>query len=304
MADLKSKLEQKATGGEVAKRPATMGESIQSFLEANAGELAKALPKHVTVDRLNRLAVSTINRTPLLAQCTKASLIGGIVISSQLGLELNTPLGHAYLIPYKRSAKTPNGWEEVHEAQFQLGYAGLIDLAYRTGLFTNLYCEPVYENDEFDYAYGMDKHLTHKPTDGDPGPLKGIYAVFHLQGGGKDFKYWPVEKIRQHAIKYSKSWDSKNNCFKKGSAWADSFEGMARVPVIKDLLKLAPKSIEFREALAHDGAVKAEIKEDMLNASNVPAELEVEYTVVDTSTGEVPLSEEEAAAAQEQAPPQ
>lgn len=292
MSDLKGKLAAKAgVGQEVAKRPMTMGESVGEFLAANAGELAKALPQHVTIDRLNRLAVSTINRTPNLAQCTKASLIGGIVISSQLGLELNTPLGHAYLVPYKRSVKTATGWEEVHEAQFQLGYQGIVDLAYRTNLFTMIYAEAVYENDDFDYAYGMDKHLTHKPTDGAQGELKGIYAVFHLKGGGKDFKYWPAAKITAHAQKYSKSWDSKNNCFKKGSAWGDNFESMGRVPVIKDLLKLAPKSIEFREALVQDGAVKAEIKGDMLNAKNV--DIDAEYSMVDTTTGEIPMSDAE-----------
>lgn len=95
--------------------------TLAGFLERTKHEWGKALPAHVTADRLARLAVSTVNRNPALGRCSMQSLVGGVMISSQLGLELNTPLGHAYLIPYKRSIKQGNNWVQVDEAQFQLG---------------------------------------------------------------------------------------------------------------------------------------------------------------------------------------
>jgi recombination protein RecT len=269
----------------------TMANSIEEFLTQNRDKLAMALPQHVTVDRLNRLAITAINRNPKLGECTKLSLVGGILIASQLGLELNTPLGHAYLIPYTRSVKTATGWEKVNEAQFQLGYQGLLDLAYRSGQFKTIYTEAVYENDEFDYGYGFDKTLTHKPTESDPGELRGVYAVFHLKSGGSDFKYWPVAKIMAHAAKYSGAWDAAAGKFKAKSSWADSFDGMARVPVLKDLLKLAPKSIEFAKQITLDGTVKAEITQNMADAKN--EEVNAEYTVLTSETGELEMSEDE-----------
>lgn len=307
--DLNAKLAAKAGAQLPTERPKTMADSVKSFLESHRDELSKALPQHVSLDRLNRIAISAINRTPMLGQCNKASLVGAILISSQLGLELNTPLGHAWLIPYKRSVKGDNGWTELWEAQFQLGYQGVIDLAYRTGLYETIYAEAVYENDEFSFCYGLDKSLKHVPTDGDPGELKGVYAVYKLKSGGKDFKYWPVSKVRAHAARYSQSFDTKAGDFRKKSAWADSFEGMAKVPVLKDLLKIAPKSIEFAKQLSLDGSIKAGIAPDMSEVESV----EVEYSRVEPAdsqqpeapetsgiSGEVPMSDAEIAAIREQ----
>jgi len=282
---LKGKLAAKAGGDIAPKQDNTLG----GFLERTKGEWSKALPQHVTADRLMRIAVSAVNRNPNLAKCTMQSLVAGVVISSQLGLELNTPLGHAYLIPYSRSVKVGNEWKKVDEAQFQLGYAGILDLAYRSGQFKGIYSESVYENDEFSYEYGYDKSLKHKPTEGEPGLLKGVYAVFHLKDGGSDFKYWSVAKIMAHAAKYSGAWDAAAGKFKAKSSWADSFEGMAKVPVLKDLLKLAPKSIEFQKQLTLDNSVKTEFKADMVEASGI----EVEYSIVDQDTGELPMTAEE-----------
>ena len=294
-SSLKAKLADKNAVATTADKP-TDG-TLQGFLERTKHEWGKALPAHVTADRLARLAVSTVNRTPALARCSMQSLVGGVMISSQLGLELNTPLGHAYLIPYKRSMKQGNNWVQVEEAAFQLGYQGVIDLAYRTGQYLFIDATAVYENDDFDYSYGLNRTLVHKPTNGEPGELIGIYAQYEMLNGAKNFKYWPAAKIIAHAKKYSQSWDDKINDFKAKSAWKDSFEGMAKVPVLKDLLKIAPKSIEFQKQIAMDGAVKIDFAADMSEAQGI----DVEYTVVEhvnTETGEIPMSEHEQAGAQ------
>jgi len=264
--------------------------TLAGFLERTKHEWGKALPAHVTAERLARIAVSTVNRTPALARCSMQSLVGGVMISSQLGLELNTPLGHAYLIPYKRSIKQGNNWTQVEEAQFQIGYQGIIDLAYRTGLYLFIDATPVYSNDEFSYQLGLHRDLIHKPTEGEPGELIGIYAQYEMKNGAKNFKYWSIAKILAHAKKYSQSWDAKTNAFKPKSAWGDNFESMARVPVLKDLLKLAPKSIEFAKQLSLDGAVKTGVEADMTEAEGI----NVEYSVLTQETGELPMTPEEA----------
>lgn len=252
--------------------------TLSQFLESQKGELAKALPGHVTIDRLLRVALSTINRTPKLKQATTNSLLAGVVISSQLGFELNTPLGHAWLIPYDRSVKTNTGWDKVTEAQFQIGYQGIIDLAYRSGMYKTVYAEKVYANDKFSFSYGLEKKLEHEPcTSGAPGELIGVYAVYHLKSGGSDFKYWTVDRIRAHAQKYSQSYDAKAKKFRDKSAWGDNFEGMAATPVLKELFRLAPKSIEFSKQLSLDGSVKTEITADMTEAHGI----DVDFSVVE-----------------------
>lgn len=68
--------------------------------------------------------------------------------AAQLGVEPNTPLGQAYLIPYRNHGQL--------ECQFQLGYKGLIDLAYRSGEITSISAHEVCENDDFEYELSLD----------------------------------------------------------------------------------------------------------------------------------------------------
>ena len=99
--------------------------TIADMVKAWESEIRRALPTVLTPERFTRSALSAINNTPSLADCTPMSFIAALMNAAQLGLEPNTPLGQAYLIPYKNKG--------VLECQFQLGYKGLIDLAYRTG---------------------------------------------------------------------------------------------------------------------------------------------------------------------------
>ena len=52
------------------------------------------------------------------------------------------------LIPYKNKGAL--------ECQFQIGYKGLIDLAYRNGQMQTIQTHAVFENDYFDYEYGLE----------------------------------------------------------------------------------------------------------------------------------------------------
>lgn len=208
------------------------------------------------------------------------------------------PQGSRVEISTTRSAEQPgqNPVGDIVQAvameKLRVPDQGIIDLAYRTGQYLFIDATAVYEHDDFDYSYGLDRTLRHKPTDGDPGELVGIYAQYEMKNGAKNFKYWPKAKIIAHAKKYSQSWDEKANDFKAKSAWKDSFEGMAKVPVLKDLLKIAPKSIEFQKQIALDGAVKTGFEPDMSEAQGI----DVEYTMlepVNTETGEIPMTETE-----------
>ena len=135
------------------------------WLEYTEGEIKKALPSVLTPERFTRMVLSALSTNPKLGECTPRSFLAAMMAAAQLGLEPNTPLGQAYLIPYGNNC------------QFQLGYKGLIDLAYRSGEVEVIQAHVVYENDEFTCEYGLEPKLTHKPyLDGDPGKLEKVMS--------------------------------------------------------------------------------------------------------------------------------
>lgn len=271
------------------------GKTIADYLKDMLPEISKAVPKHVTPERIARIALTAVRINPTLLECTRDSLLAGVMTSAQLGLEPNTPLGQAFLVPYNRSIKVDGNWRKIKEVQFQLGYQGILELAYRTGEYKDVYAEEVHERDEFAYGLGLERFLTHKPSEGeDQGALTHIYAVYHTKNGGYDFKVWPVGRIAAHAKKYSQTWNAEKQQFSGGdkNPWVANFAGMGKKTVLKDLLKYGPKSIEFARTLTADETVKKEISSDMS---------EVDAVDIDYSVSEPVLETEEKAAGQDDA---
>ena len=153
--------------------------NVRGLIERCRGQIAMALPKHMTPERMMRVCNTAIQKTPALLDCEPRSLMGAIIQSSQLGLEPDGVLGHAYLIPFN-NRKTGR-----IECQFIAGYKGLIELSRRSGQISTVYAHAVHANDEFRYTLGLDPTLIHKPTSGEPGDLIAVYAVCHLRDGGK-----------------------------------------------------------------------------------------------------------------------
>jgi recombination protein RecT len=229
--------------GAVSK-PKTMKDYVQQMLDA--GELAKALPSVITPERFTRIVLSALSSTPELNNCSRESFLGAMMTSAQLGLEPNTPLGQAYLIPFRNNRKG------VVECQFQLGYKGLIDLAYRSGV-KSIQVHEVYENDVFTCEYGLEPKLVHKPALTDRGRVIAYYAVFETAEGGTGFEIMSREDVEAHAKKYSKSFGS--------GPWKTDFDAMAKKTVLKRVLKYAPLRTDFVRAVESDESVR-EIDED------------------------------------------
>lgn len=257
---------------QVAKRPEQ--KSMQTYIKSMEGEIAKALPSVITPERFTRIVLSAISVNPKLGSCTPQSFLGAMMTSAQLGLEVNTPLGQAYVLPYMNKG--------VMEAQFQLGYKGLIDLAYRSGEVEVIQAHIVHENDEFECQYGLDPKLTHKPADKDRGEPVKVYAVFKTKSGGFGFEVMSMDDVRAHASKYSKAYGSGF------SPWKTNFEEMAKKTVLKRVLKYAPLKSDFVRATVQDEVIKKDVAADMYD---VPSEdvFDAEYTEVqvDAETGEV-----------------
>jgi recombination protein RecT len=220
-------------------------EQISYLLNQKKGELAKMLPKTLSIERLLKVAQIAATTTPALAKCDVPSLVGAIGQCAQMGLEPNTVLGHAYLVPFNTKRKDSAGNERwVNSVQVIIGYKGLIDLARRSGQIVSIAAHEVCENDHFELVYGLDEKLNHRPAMEDRGRLIGFYAVAKLKDGGHSFEFMSVHQVQEIMA----GTQSKG----KYGPWKDNFVEMGRKTVIRRLAKYLPLSIEFQTAVALD----------------------------------------------------
>lgn len=240
------------------KKPKTIFDIIQ----AGAKQFATALPKHINTDRFVRIAITTIRQNPKLAQCSQESLLGALMVSAQLGLEPGT-LGQCYLIPYGR------------ECQFQIGYKGMIELLRRSGQLKDIYAYSVYENDDFEITYGLDRNLIHKPNLANKGNFLGCYCVAILKDDTRAFEYMTKEEIEAHAKKFSKTFGN--------GPWKTDFEAMAHKTVVKKMLKWLPLSVEFLENIEKDD--KSFKVAETKNAEDIEI-IESDGDIINAETGE------------------
>jgi recombination protein RecT len=253
-SELKNALANRVANGNVpkAKKPE---DTIRELLARMAPEIKRALPKHMDADRLARIAMTTIRITPKLLECNAHSLLASVMQAAQLGLEPGL-LGHCYIIPYGK------------EAQFIIGYRGMIDLARRSGNIESIQAHEVYENDYFVLEYGLQDTLRHIPWhlredkqfDG-PGDFRGCYMVAKFIGGGHHIHYMPKAEIDAHR-KRSKA---ANN-----GPWVTDYIEMAKKTVVRSAWKWLPISVEIMQKVAaSDETVKTEIAPDMGDAPDI-----------------------------------
>lgn len=269
------------TKSEVAAPAKKQPSTIKEYIMAYQNQIAKALPSVMTPERFTRIALSAVSNTPKLAECTPNSFVAAMMNAAQLGLEPNTPLGQAYLIPFRNNSK------KVIECQFQIGYKGLIDLAYRSGDVRTVQAHIVYENDTFEFEYGLEPQLKHIPAKENRGNAVWVYAVFKLVNGGEGFEVMSMEDVRAHARKYSKAYNN--------GPWQTNFEEMAKKTIIKRVLKYAPMKTEFVRGTVADETVS----HIDLDADDETPIIQPDYTVIDSETGEVLDQEDEPTAADE-----
>ena len=127
------------------------GSLIDAIKRQEAG-FKLALPDNYDASRFTRIVMTAVKQSPKLQQCSKESLLASLMLSAQLGLEPNSPLQEAYVIPYG------------NKAEFQTGYRGLLKLAWNSGLITLIEYDKICENDKYEYVKGFDSKFTHQPS--------------------------------------------------------------------------------------------------------------------------------------------
>ena len=212
---------------------------VVSLLGSMKEQMKMALPAHMTADRMTRIALTQLRKTPKLQECDPMSFVAAVMVCSQLGLEIGT-LGEAYLVPYGT------------ECNFILGYKGMISLARRSGEIISLGAHCVYSKDEFSYQYGLNDDLKHVPHMGsERGEFVGAYAVAKLKGGGYQFEVMGKAEI-DNIRKRSKAGGS--------GPWVTDYDEMARKTAIRKLFKYLPASVEMQKAVSYEEQAESQGK--------------------------------------------
>lgn len=257
----------------------------QEYLASVLGEKKQAFVNNMT---------ALVSNDKALQACDAMSLMFAALKVTSLDLPLDNNLGFAHVIPYK------NNKENKTEAQVQLGYKGIAQLAIRSGQFEIINVTDVREGElkgrnrmtgelEFDWIVDDAARLKAK--------VIGYVGYFKLLSGYSKTTYWSIAELEQHGVKYSQS-------FKRGyGVWKDNFDAMAKKTVLKLMLNKgdAPMSVEMQQAIKYDQSVildengshryvdnqkpSAEDKLDAIAAKE--QEIEDVQEVVDVETGEV-----------------
>ncbi len=202
--------------------------NVRELMERSKGQIAAALPNSCTPERMMRITATALQNTPELLDCDPLSLLASVMECSQLGLEPNSKLKHAHLVPFWNS-KT-----KQKEVQAIPGYAGLIELATRSGKVTSINANVVYGKDQFEYEEGLAPRLVHVPSqDVDRGEVKGAYAVAQMTNGQTTHTMmWKAEidKIRD------------GSPAGRSGPWKSHYDEMCKKTAIRRLCKTLPVS--------------------------------------------------------------
>lgn len=253
MNDLKTRVAAQRAQQGSAVATAEKPKTIYELIEGMKGEIARALPKHLSADRLARIALTEVRRTPLLANCTQQSFGGALMTCAQLGLEPGVT-GEAYLLPFRNTKKGG-----IYEVQLIIGYQGMAKLFWQSPLAKSLDTQAVYEADDFIYEKGLEPKLYHKPSlEADRGKVIAYYAVATLTSGGHAFTVMSptdIEKIRERSRA------------KDDGPWKTDYDAMARKTCLRQMFKLLPRSPELSQALAQDEGVRTDMSADAIDVT-------------------------------------
>lgn len=229
--------------------------------------IASTLQDPKRASRFVAAITSAVAVSPALQGCEAKTVIAGALLGESLNLSPSPQLGQYYLVPFKKKNKRPDGtYEEVTNANFLIGYKGLLQLAIRTGWYVDIDARPVHSGEYI----GTDR-ATGRPQfafsdDAESEPVVGYMAFFEYKNGFKKVLYWSKEKMLAHADRYSQAFSAvdyqryinneipERDLWKYSSFWYKDFDSMACKTMLRQLIsKWGVMSIEFQQAFEYDG---------------------------------------------------
>ena len=232
-------------GGIIAKlnnqQTVTQGKKTWAqFLEEKKANITRFIPTTLAWADFQRIAETTTRQTRGLSDCDPNSILSALIQAAQYKMRPNTVLGRAWIIPYGKYA------------QFQLGYKGILEFAYRSGQYRRIDAQAVREGDFIEWMGGSEKYIKHKEShdpDRENKPITHYFATYTLTNGGGNCEIWTREQMLRHRDKYSKTKS-------KDTPWYTNEEEMGKKVMLTRVLKYAPLSEEMERALIADSSIK------------------------------------------------
>jgi len=212
---------------------AKTGGGLKGYLTANKQTIVDACAHGVSAERLIKTAclLVTSKNGDALSKCSPESMLRAIVDCARFGID--PAFGRAYLIPY------------ANEAELQLGYLGLVELAKRSGEIKSIVAELVQEGDDFEVEVGTDPKFVHRPKfKGEGKDFIRVYALAVFNDGHFEYTVLSKADVENIRTKFSKAPNSP--------AWAKSYGEMAKKCAIRRLCKTLPLTIEAMTAIEED----------------------------------------------------
>jgi recombination protein RecT len=233
--------------------------------------IVSSVPHYMTNDRMLSVVLRAHVANPLLVKATPQSFAGACLTATHTGLEPNSALAEAHLIPFKTTLRGRGGQpdREVIQIQVIFGYQGLLKLAHNSGRLLSTSANVVYADaDIFDWMEGSETFLKFKRggrrerrEDEQP-----THAYFHarLVGGGESMEVWPwgdVLRIRNMSQGFRRAKRALEEAQARGARppftwteapWVKWLDQMARKTMIRAGVKYLPKSVELANAARLD----------------------------------------------------
>ena|SRR3990167_2895329 len=222
-------------------------EDVKNFLVENKTAIESAIPSFLNFRELSSLLMTEIRETAGLLECTLPSLLGSLIQASQLKLRIGNKLGLCYLVPYWNSSKG------VNECQFQFGYQGLMELGWRSGHVTMFHAQVVRPTDEFDFQYGTNYFLHHKPDLDSKEDIIATYTIVGFKSGEKIFIVLSKKDIDE-----ARAMSKMKNSF----IWNNHYEAMAMKTGVRRIGKFVPKSPDLQTALYYEDLADRGVQND------------------------------------------
>lgn len=199
---------------------------LATLFESAIPRIKKSLPPTMKqhAERMARCAVTEFQKNQSLAKCTGMSVLSCCLQAASLGLEIGGPMGQCYMVPYGS------------QATFQIGYRGMITLAFRSGEIANIYAAVVREKDKFRMLRGTSPGIDHEPVACGGGQVVGAYAVVVYKSGQINYEYMTRDDIEHHRKTYSKQPNSL--------LWTSAWNEAAKKTVLRRVLKQCPQAAD------------------------------------------------------------
>lgn len=214
------------------------------------------------------------------------TVIQSALKAATFDLPIEPSLGYAYIVPFSNSKKMADGsWEKRTEANFIIGYRGMIQLCLRTGAYSRIPdAVDVREGElvRYDRLTGdAEFNWIEDEDEREKLPIIGYAGYFRLKNGAEKTIYMTVKQIEAHEKK-----NRKGQYQSKG--WRDDFDSMARKTVIRRLCgKYGLMSIDYQNGNADMVNLAQAVMEGDFPTEPSNAEPYTSIIDADPDTGEV-----------------